>query len=137
MTSKLKCPFCRRELKIAGEHTTIMSCFNGDCKGSGLYGEKEFWQELICTHKELEQSQACCSDWEKQALDYKAKDIALSGELERTRKALDIAWDGLKKIGSGNIIEHSVVGHENDNKIFIANKALDESKTALEQKDVK
>ena len=56
--------------------------------------------------------------------------------LERTRKALDIAWDGLKKIGSGNIIEHSVVGHENDNKIFIANKTLDESKTALEQKDV-
>ena len=56
-------------------------------------------------------------------------------ELIRTRKALDIAWDGLKKIGSGNIIEHSVVGHENDNKIFMANKTLDESKTALEQKD--
>lgn len=52
-------------------------------------------------------------------------------ELIRTRKALGIAWDGLKKIGSGNIIEHSVVGHENDSKIFIANKTLDESKTAL------
>ena len=58
-------------------------------------------------------------------------------ELIRTRTALDIAWAGLKKIGSGNIIEHSVVGHENDNKIFIANKTLDESKTALEQTDVK
>lgn len=58
-------------------------------------------------------------------------------ELIRAREALDIAWDGLKKIGSGDIIEHSVVGHENDNKISIANKALDESKTALEQKDVK
>lgn len=56
-------------------------------------------------------------------------------ELIRTRKALEIAWDGLEKIGSGNIIEHSVVGHEDDNKIFIANKALNESKTALEQKD--
>lgn len=55
----------------------------------------------------------------------------------RTRKALEIAWDGLEKIGSGNIIEHSVVGHEDDSKIFIANKALDESKTTLEQKDVK
>lgn len=56
-------------------------------------------------------------------------------ELERTRKALDIAWDGLKKIGSGRVIEHAVCGHENDNKIFIANKTLDESKTALEQKE--
>lgn len=63
--------------------------------------------------------------------------LALETELECTCKALDVAWDGLEKIGSGNIIEHSVVGHEDDNKIFIANKALDESKTALEQKDVK
>jgi hypothetical protein len=54
MTDKLLCPFCQQELKIAGEHTTIMSCFNGDCKGSGLYGEKEFWQELIRTRKELD-----------------------------------------------------------------------------------
>lgn len=58
--------------------------------------------------------------------------LALENDLDRTRKALEIAWDGLEKIGSGNIIEHSVVGHEDDNKIFIANKALDESKTALE-----
>lgn len=55
--------------------------------------------------------------------------------LIRTRKALEIAWAGLEKIGSGDIIEHSVVGHEDDNKIFIANKTLDESKTALEQKE--
>ena len=52
--SDIKCPFCQQELKIAGEHTTIMSCFNGDCKGSGLYGEKEFWQELIRTRKALD-----------------------------------------------------------------------------------
>lgn len=56
-------------------------------------------------------------------------------ELIRTRKALDVAWDGLKMIGSGDIIEHSVVGHEDDNKIFIANKTLNESKTILKQKD--
>ena len=56
--------------------------------------------------------------------------------VEHTRKALDVAVDALKKIGSGNIIEHSVVGHENDNKIFLANKALEQI-TALEQKDVK
>lgn len=64
-------------------------------------------------------------------------DNRLFEELIRTRKALDIAWDGLKKIGSGNIIEHSVVGHENDNKIFLANKTIDEIKTALEQKETK
>lgn len=52
--SDMKCPFCQQEIKIAGEHTTIMSCFNGDCKGSGLYGEKAFWQELIRTRKTLE-----------------------------------------------------------------------------------
>ena len=80
-----------------------------DCRNNSSehYASKEIWQALIQAKQDL----------------------------ERTRKALDIAWDGLKKIGSGNIIEHSVVGHENDNKIFIANKALDESKTALEQKE--
>ena len=55
-------------------------------------------------------------------------------ELIRTRKALDVAVDALKMIGSGDIIEHSVVGHEDDNKIFIANNALEQI-TALEQKD--
>ena len=52
--NELKCPFCGQEIKIAGEHTTIMSCFNGDCKGSGLYGEKAFWQQLIHTRKALD-----------------------------------------------------------------------------------
>jgi hypothetical protein len=62
-------------------------------------------------------------------------DIKLWQELIRTRKALDVAWDGLKRIGSGNIIEHSVVGHEDDNKIKLAKIALDKIKTELEQKD--
>lgn len=60
--------------------------------------------------------------------------IATRTKLELTRKALEIAVDALKMIGSGDIIEHSVVGHEDDNKIFIANKALEQI-TALEQKD--
>ena len=54
--------------------------------------------------------------------------------LDRTRKALDVAVDALKIIGSGKVIEHSVMFHEDDNKIFIANKALEQIK-ALEQKD--
>lgn len=53
-------------------------------------------QELIRTRKALEQSEICCTEWEKQALDYKAENIALSGDLERTRKALDVAVDALK-----------------------------------------
>ena len=58
-------------------------------------------------------------------------------ELITTRKALDIAIGALKMIGSGEVIEHSVLFHEDDNKIFIANKALDEISTISEQKEVK
>lgn len=54
--------------------------------------------ELITTRKELEQSETCCTEWEKEALDYKAENIALSGDLERTRKALEIAVDALKEL---------------------------------------
>lgn len=54
MTSKLKCPFCGEEIKIAGERTTIMSCFNGECCGSGLYGEEAMWQALIQAKQDLE-----------------------------------------------------------------------------------
>ena len=54
MTSKLVCPFCGEEIKIAGERTTIMSCFNGECCGSGLYGEEAMWQALIQAKQDLE-----------------------------------------------------------------------------------
>lgn len=54
--------------------------------------------ELEKTRKTLEQSEICCTEWEKQALDYKAENIALSGDLERTRKALEMAVDALKWI---------------------------------------
>lgn len=50
-----------------------------------------------------------------------------------TKKKLDIAVDALEKIGSGDIIEHSVVGHEDDNKIFIANTALEQIKDKEQQ----
>ena len=35
-------------------------------------------KELDSTQKALEQSEICCTEWEKQALDYKAENIALS-----------------------------------------------------------
>ena len=48
-------------------------------------------QELADTKNELEQSEICCTEWEKQALDYKAENIGL-------RSKLDIAVDALKGI---------------------------------------
>ena len=53
MNNKLVCPFCGEEIKIAGERTTIMSCFNGECCGSGLYGEEAMWQALIQAKQDL------------------------------------------------------------------------------------
>lgn len=59
--------------------------------------------------------------------DWKRDEIfELKQEIARTRKALNLAVDALKIIGSGKVIEHSVMFHEDDNKIFIANKALDQ-----------
>ena len=56
-------------------------------------------------------------------------------ELIRTRKALNFAISTLTVISEGCVVEHSVVGHEDDNKIKLAKIALDKIKTALEQKD--
>lgn len=77
--------------------------------------------ELDRKTKSLEQSEICCTEWEKQALDYKAENIALSGDLERTRKALDLAKDTLYWYDDNY---DSVVAQETINEI-----------TALEQKD--
>lgn len=45
-------------------------------------------------------------------------------ELIETKQDLKIALKMLEDIASGQIIEHSVFGHESDNKIAIARKAL-------------
>lgn len=139
MSDKLKCPFCQQELKYDGRNEVYM-CRNPNCKHLLGFGTKELWQALIIestehdlthdalvkrtqeldrTKKTLDESEYCCTEWEKQALDYKAENIKLS-------TALDVAVDALKMIGSGQIIEHSVLFHEDDNKITIANKALDQ-----------
>ena len=85
---------------------------------------EEYLGELDRTRKALEQSETCCTEWEKQALDYKAENIALSGELERTRKALDSAIDTL-------------CWYDNNYDSVVARNTLDEIKTTLKQKDVK
>lgn len=100
--SDMKCPFCGRELSEYDHFDRLLVCFNPQCEAvftkKDFLGNKNLWQELIRTRKELEQSEICCTEWEKQALDYKAENIALSGDLERTRKALDATLDKLKRI---------------------------------------
>lgn len=61
--------------------------------------------------------------------------VKFVSELIRTRNALDFAISTLTVISEGLVIEHSVVGHEDDNKIKLAKIALDKIKTAIEQKD--
>lgn len=100
--NNLKCPFCGQELTVY-EYSAFTNVGFLPCEKCRIEGTKEMWEALIRTHKELEQSETCCSDWEKQALDYKTENIALSGEFDRTRKALD---KGMKRItGLNNMIE--------------------------------
>ena len=99
MSNELKCPFCQQELKISGHELHDLDLYCDKCEPFRV-GNKELWQELITTRKALEQSEICCTEWEKQALDYKAENIALSGDLERTRKALDVALDWLEQVAT-------------------------------------
>lgn len=88
-------------------------------------------QEQICN------LQDCCSDWEKHALDYKAENIALSGELERIRKALGVATGFIKGISQTviNDCDNQYIVLGNFKKFAL--DTLNQIKTALEQKDVK
>lgn len=104
--SELKCPFCQQEMRRTnGTHNKVgvWQCQNSNdpdnvCIASGYLFNDDVLNYITRTRKELEQSETCCSNWEKQALDYKAENIALSGELERTRKALDCAINTLDTV---------------------------------------
>ena len=56
-------------------------CDNPKCSRGGVATESA-WQELITTRKALDDSEHCCTEWEKQALDYKAENIKLSKVLD-------------------------------------------------------
>lgn len=156
----MKCPFCQQELEIIDLDVQLLGCENQNCKHSIHYdtvGTKELWQKLIdsmkehdlChdalvkqtkeldrTEKALEQSEICCAKWEKQALDSKAENIALSGDLEYTRKALDIAVDALKIFYAGQFtLQPDAYGIKKDASC-LAHTSLAEIKTALEQRNV-
>lgn len=46
--------------------------------------------------------------------------------LTDTKKKLDICVSALTVIAEGLVVEHQVVGHEDDNKIFIAKHTLEQ-----------
>ena len=99
--SELKCPFCNKKLEPIGTSGQFQ-CGTWGCDASfNFYATRDVWEYIDRTSKELEQSEICCTEWEKQALDYKAENIALSGDLERTRKALDAAIRGLDQMTWG------------------------------------
>ena len=90
MTSKLKCPFCGEELDwCLSCPLPTMSCPNHNCKAYDFLMTQNCWRELIQAKQDLEKSEECCSAWERQALDYKAETIALSGKLEIAVDALN------------------------------------------------
>lgn len=91
MTSKLKCPFCGKELKDQWVGQNVAHEYF-DCPKCQMNGNPKLWRELIKTRQDLEQSEKCCSAWEIQALDYKAETIALSGKLEIATKTLEELW---------------------------------------------
>ena len=53
MTSKLKCPFCQRELIREGMNHWWCSC-NIEHQGKELYGTTALWQALIQAKQDLE-----------------------------------------------------------------------------------
>lgn len=130
MSNELKCPFCNKKLEPIGTSGQFQ-CGTWGCDASfNFIATRDVWEYIDRTRKELEQSEICCTEWEKQALDYKAENIALSGDLERTRKALDVAVDALKLFCGED------VSYYNQSKIDArdARTALEQI-TALEQKD--
>ena len=129
---ELKCPFCQQELKElhVNGFSVGFRCKNKNCPETSIMcGTKALWQELIRTRKELEQSEICCTEWEKQALDYKAENIALSGDLDRTHKALTdtikLAEEMLESIEDEGMCSEYYEDRLNEIKTI----------TALEQKD--
>jgi hypothetical protein len=56
--SDMKCPFCGRELSEYDHFDRLLVCFNPQCEAvftkKDFLGNKNLWQELIRTKKQLE-----------------------------------------------------------------------------------
>lgn len=133
--SELKCPFCNQKLEPIGTSGQFQ-CGTWGCDASfNFIATRDVWEYIDRTRKELEQSETCCSEWEEQALDYKAENTALSGDLECTHKALDVAVEALKEYANE---EHWDYEHFHTLDTYdIANQALNQIKQITETKDVK
>lgn len=115
MNNDMKCPFCNRNLHKGEDGIYSHLDYMTECKGRLFDGSKELWQELI---KLMEDK------------DLSDKIGKLETELDRTRKALDVAVDALN---AGKTLA-DIAGF----KMLVAGleEALNKI-TALEQKDVK
>lgn len=129
--SDLKCPFCKEEIisdvccmfdKEDKDYTNGRQIYK--CNKCGLFGNKTLWQELIETKqniellrtKNIDRVRSCgnCNDMLK--------------ELNRTKKALDVAVDGIKYMRN-NCLEYAADYMDKADEIL-------EQITALEQKDI-
>ena len=115
--SDMKCPFCQQPIMCMDTQYVDKDStwYCPRCiaeKSLYAFGNKTLWQELITTRKALDESEFCCTEWEKQALDYKSENIKLS-------TALDIAVDALKDMNEiiknyeyGNGLYYALDGHD-------------------------
>lgn len=126
----MKCPVCNKGTVKEFETAPYFACSNEFCPSYSETDTTEY-DILIRTRKDLEQSEICCTEWEKQALDYKAENIALSGDLERTRKALDVAKDKLDTVRQ---YRRGTAVIRPDDIAAYCDRALEQI-TALEQKE--
>ena len=117
------------EITMFARGREFVSCNNADCIISDWGGcSKQIITTMIDTKKNLEQSEICCTEWEKQALDYKAENIGLQSKL-------DIAVDALKWIaydenGEQDGLEEFAISQMMEK----ADEAINQI-TTLEQKD--
>ena len=120
----MKCPFCQQKLKELYNNGISVGfrCKNKNCPETNIMcGTKALWQELIKLMKDKDLSD---------------KIGKLETELERTRKALDVAVDAIKNATEYLGNQEPLVDVMAMNLYTDLSNALKQI-TALEQKDVK
>lgn len=87
--SDLKCPFCQQEL---GTENYYVHCRNPHCNTTvEMSGTEELWQELINERQHA-------TDCQDLFIAATAQKLEIETELERTRKALDVAINVLNRV---------------------------------------
>ena len=120
--TKLRCCFCQQELVREGSDNYWCKKCNLERDNPALYGSQKLWQELIRTKKQLE-----TTDLELDQLNLEKYDI--EDELERTRKALDVARHTI------GWINQMIDEHTDKQAIKIKCEYALQQITALEQKE--